>query len=96
MHVVDLDSYRAGPFTNEMGRLFVSTRFMAPEEHTLGARIDERTTVFTMGRVVDQFLSADAPNVTGVTALVARACDPDARRRFASMAEFYDAWSACR
>ena len=46
--VVDLDTYHRGPFTNTMGRMFGSSRFMAPEEHTLGATIDERTTVFTL------------------------------------------------
>ena len=36
-HVVDLDLYREAPFVNEMGRMFGSTRFMAPEEFELGA-----------------------------------------------------------
>lgn len=37
--------------------MFGSTRFMAPEEFVVGARIDQRTTVFTMGRTALQFLS---------------------------------------
>ena len=32
IHVIDLDGYREGPFINEMGRMFGSSRFMAPEE----------------------------------------------------------------
>jgi serine/threonine-protein kinase len=91
MSVVDLDSYRDAPFTNDMGRMFGSTRFMAPEEFALGARIDERTTVFTMGRTVAQFLSLGTETVTR---LIARACDPDPGGRFQTMPEFYDAWSA--
>jgi serine/threonine-protein kinase len=91
MHVVDLDSYRDGPFTNEMGRMFGSSRFMAPEEHERGARIDERTTVFTMGRTVGQFLPLGTETVTS---LISRACDPDPGRRFQTVASFYDAWSA--
>jgi len=91
LHVVDLDSYRDGPFANDMGRMFGSSRFMAPEEHTLGARIDERTTVFTMGRTVAQFLALGSEPVE---ALVARACDADPRRRFATMAQFYETWSS--
>ena len=43
--VVDLDSYRRGPSVNDMGRMFGSSRFMAPEEFELGASIDQRTTV---------------------------------------------------
>ncbi len=57
MRLIDLDNYRDRPFTNEMGRMFGSTRFMAPEEFELGAIIDEITNVFTMGRVISVFLS---------------------------------------
>ena len=91
MYVVDLDSYRDAPFTNDMGRMFGSDRFMAPEEDVLGARIDERTTVFTMGRTVAQFLSLGTKPIGD---LIARACDPDPRNRFQTMASFYEAWAA--
>jgi len=91
IHVVDLDSYRDAPFTNEMGRMFGSTRFMAPEEFQLGARIDERTTVFTLGRTIDQLLSLGTP---GVASVIERACHPDPGSRFQSVAELYDAWSS--
>jgi serine/threonine-protein kinase len=91
MHVVDLDSYRDAPFTNDMGRMFGSDRFMAPEEYELGALIDERTTVFTMGRTVAQFLPL---GTKAIEVLIARACDPDPRCRFATMAQFHEAWSA--
>lgn len=90
MHVVDLDHYRRGPFTNESGRMFGSTRFMAPEEHTLGARIDERTTVFTMGRTILELLPA-APEA--IADIAARACAPEPERRFETVARFYDAWA---
>lgn len=99
MFVVDLDSYRDAPFRNDMGRMFGSTRFMAPEEFALGAWIDERTTVFTMGRTVAQFLAlgSDAGTEAGteaIAALIARACEPDPARRFDTVAQFYEAWSA--
>ena len=57
LHVIDLDGYREGPFINGMGRMFGSSRFMAPEEFEKGASIDERTTVFTMGRTAANLLS---------------------------------------
>ena len=57
LHLADLDLYHKAPFTNEMGRMFGSKRFMAPEEFELGAPIDERTTVFTMGRTAAVLLS---------------------------------------
>jgi serine/threonine-protein kinase len=91
VHVIDLDSYRDAPFANDMGRMFGSDRFMALEEYELGARIDERTTVFTMGRTIEQFLALGTP---ATTSLIARACDNDPRRRFQTMAEFYAAWAA--
>ena len=100
--VVDLDMYRAGPFHNERGRMFGSTRFMAPEEFELGARIDERTTVFTMGRTALLYLSDGTltpEKFCGSPALfevVARACDPDPAQRFDSLAAFERAWRAAR
>jgi serine/threonine-protein kinase len=50
MWLVDLDEYRQGPFTVEVDRLPGSDRYMAPEEWERGATIDERTTVFNLGR----------------------------------------------
>jgi serine/threonine-protein kinase len=100
--IVDLDNYREGSFRNEMGRMFGSTRFMAPEEFELGALIDERTNVFVMGRTALVFLSdgtLDANAFRGARALfqvVARACEPERSRRYDSMAAFYRAWRAAR
>jgi serine/threonine protein kinase, bacterial len=89
MQVVDLDNYRDAPFINHMGRMFGSTRFMAPEEHELGARIDERTTVFALGRTLQQFLAS------GTESLASRACETNPQLRFGSVRDFYKAWSAC-
>jgi len=100
--VIDLDMYRDGPFTNDRGRMFGSTRFMAPEEFELGARIDQQTTVFVMGRTALVFLSdgtLDPGPFRGPRALfdvVARACEPDRAGRFASVSAFHRAWRAAR
>jgi serine/threonine-protein kinase len=102
LHLVDLDTYREGPSTNDMGRMFGSTRFMAPEEFERGAPIDERTNVFTMGRTAALFLSdgtLDRPPFRGSEALydvIVRACRPDCSQRFGSMAEFCATWRAAR
>lgn len=53
--MIDLDTYSRGPVVNTMGRMFGSTRFMAPEEFARGAVIDQRTTVFTLGRLAWHF-----------------------------------------
>jgi serine/threonine-protein kinase len=100
MRLIDLDNYRDRPFTNEMGRMFGSTRFMAPEEFELGAIIDEVTTVFTMGRVISVFLSDGTLELTpfrGDMALyevMIRACQPERKERFPSMKAFHAAWLA--
>ena len=93
-HVVDLDMYHLGAFTNRMGRMFGSTRFMAPEEFERGAPIDERTTVFTMGRTAIAFLGDDLGGALG--AVVQRACRTQCAARYRSLEEFYAAWQQAR
>jgi serine/threonine-protein kinase len=100
--VIDLDLYRPEPFRNDMGRMFGSTRFMAPEELELGAPIDQRTNLFTMGRMALVFLS-DGTIGRGAfrggdatLAVVAKACAIAREHRFESMAAFYAAWRAAR
>ena len=98
LHAVDLDTYHLGPFTNNMGRMFGSTRFMAPEEFKLGATIDERTTVFTLGRTAAVLLSdnsLDRKPFRGSDAqyeTMLRACQENPDARFQTVAEFLDAW----
>jgi serine/threonine protein kinase, bacterial len=102
LHVVDLDEYRRGPSRNDMGRMFGSTRFMAPEEFVLGAPLDERTTVFTLGRLVCHFgtrLTEDPAGFCGSSALwevVERATRPERNDRYPGVADFAAAWSAAR
>lgn len=87
--VIDLDSYRDAPFTNETGRMPGSSRFMAPEEYERGARIDEQTTVYVMGRAALVFLLACPPALLAVTA---KACALDRSVRFKTLAAFFSAW----
>ena len=94
VHVVDLDNYHLGAFTNQMGRMFGSTRFMAPEEFERGALIDERTTVFTMGRTAVVCLGDDIGGALGE--VVRRACRQEREERYSSMEEFYAAWQQAR
>lgn len=100
--LIDLDTYRRGASTNDMGRMFGSSRFMAPEEFELGAVLDARTTVFTLGRIVRHFgtsLSEDLGDFCGGGAaaeVVARATMPDRSQRFGTVAELVGAWFASR
>lgn len=54
--ICDIDVYHKGAFCNDMGRMWGSSRFMSPEEFELGAVIDEKTTVFTMGALAFEIL----------------------------------------
>lgn len=100
--VVDLDTYRCGPGVNTMGRMFGSTRFMAPEELELGAAIDQRTTVFTLGRLVwhfgtrlteqpESFCAGDELRHVAQTA-----CATQRARRYATVAELAERWRDAR
>jgi len=68
--------------------------FMAPEEFKLGAQLDERTTVFTLGRIVWHFatrLTENRAEFCGSKRLaeeLERACQPSPTDRHASVADF--------
>ena len=100
LSIVDLDNYRPGPYRNEMGRMFGSTRFRAPEEFVLGATIDQRTSVFTLGRTVlvllgDGTLKREAfRGSTALWTVAARACEPQPDRRQQSLPAFCAEWRA--
>jgi serine/threonine protein kinase len=49
--ICDIDLYSKMPYTNAMGRMWGSSRFMSPEEFMLGETIDEITTVYLMGAI---------------------------------------------
>jgi serine/threonine-protein kinase len=94
--VMDLDSYRLGPYRNDMGRMFGSSRFMAPEEFSLGAPIDDRTTAFVMARTALVFLSDGT-----LDRAACRATDPQyavlqeaTTTRYPTYSAFHEAWRA--
>ncbi len=97
----DLDEYRPGPFTVEGDRLPGSTRFMAPEEHRRGARIDERTTVWNLGRAIRLLLDAGDDErawrgTPAQLAVVAHATRADPAERHPSVSALAAAWHAAR
>ena len=98
VHVIDLDSYNMGSFTNRMGRMFGSKRFMAPEEFELGATIDERTTVFTMGRTAAVLMSDNSlervafRGSDGQYEVMVRSCADSPDDRFQTVADMHAAW----
>ncbi|MFX3632549.1 MAG: serine/threonine protein kinase [Candidatus Pristimantibacillus sp.] len=102
-HICDIDFYRAAPSSNEMGDLWGSKRLKSPEEYLLGAPIDARTNVFTMGAIAFVLLGGeldrsyslwDAGNSLYEVAL--RAVSEDREMRYADVAEFRQAWETAR
>jgi serine/threonine-protein kinase len=105
VHLCDLDTYCPGPYVLDVDRQFGSSRFMAPEEWQRGATVDERTTVFTLGRAAFVFLSCgllgepDREQWRAGAALyeVARqATRTDPEYRFATVTDLVSAWRAAR
>jgi len=47
--IYDIELYEKAPVINRMGRMYGSSRFMSPEEFSLGAELDEVTNVYAMG-----------------------------------------------
>jgi len=54
--ICDIDLFRRKPAVNDIGQSYWGTkRLKAPEEYILGASIDERTNVFTLGALIFNF-----------------------------------------
>lgn len=54
--ICDIDFFRKMPAYNDMGeKLFGTKRLKSPEEYILGAKLDERTNVFTLGALLFDF-----------------------------------------
>ena len=109
LRICDLDHYRSGPYRNTVGRMPGSTRFMAPEEFEKGQVIDERTTVFTLGRTAAIFLDdwsddsgrrvlphapSRSDSADSVRAVTEIACAPDPAARYPSVAALAEAFEA--
>lgn len=99
--ICDIDLYKKKPFINTMGRLWGSTRFMSPEEFELGAAIDERSNVFTLGAIafgllggeLDRSLSKWEAGQDRYQAAM-KAVKADRCERYATIEEFQVAWES--
>ena len=102
LSLCDLDSYRPGPYILDRDRQYGSTHFMAPEEFRRGAVIDERSTVFTLGRAALMLLSGPHgerdPGLwrAGDRAyqVAKMATEPDPAQRYQTVAAMTAAWHA--
>lgn len=99
LHIMDLDTYNKGLFKNTMGRMYGSSRFMAPEEFSLGETIDFQTTVYHMGATVFELLGTGKkdPSVgfrgsKELFNVAMKAIQPNKEDRHSSVQEFYTDW----
>ena len=97
--ICDIDLYKKAPYTNEMGRLWGSSRFMSPEEYVLGAQIDEVTNVFTMGALAFEFLGNNRERTLAewhapraLFEVASQATSANRVERYPSIAAFCAAW----
>lgn len=98
----DIDYYAAKPYINQMGRLWGSTRYMSPEEFTLGAAIDEVTNVYTMGATAfSLFAGADRsaqawPFGGALYAVAQKAVSEQRSERQQSIRHFISEWKQAK
>ncbi len=102
LSLIDLDLYRPGPYVLATDRQYGSRTYMAPEEWQRGATIDERTTVFTLGRFALVLLGCERHGAARrvdfrgsdrLYGIAARACAADPAERFPTVAELHRAWN---
>lgn len=101
--VCDIDFYHPLPYTNLMGRLWGSTRFMSPEEFERGAVIDEVTNVFNLGATAFVLLCGERNRSfeawdagPALYEVACKAIQPDRTLRYPSIAAFRHAWNEAR
>jgi len=97
--ICDIDLYEKGPFINSMGRMFGSSRLMAPEEFQKGAVIDGITNVFLLGAMAFEILG-NSRNKTKeewssfdeLYIVASKAVDENRLIRYQSVKQFQKAW----
>ncbi len=99
--VCDIEMYAKMPYTNPIGRMWGSSRFMSPEEFELGAVIDEITNVYTMGATAfalfgdERNRSIEKWNLSEkLFAVAKKAVSDDRGKRQQSITQFIKEWRA--
>jgi serine/threonine-protein kinase len=101
--VCDIDFYQPAPYVNNMGRLWGSTRFMAPEEFERGAVIDEITNVFVMGATAFAILGGETDRTVekwdaglALYEVARKAVSPERGERYPTITTLREAWNSAR
>lgn len=101
---VDFDFYRSAPSVNDMGENFWGARrSKSPEECTLGAPIDARTNVFTMGAIAFGLLGGEMDHSfakweanRSLYEVALRAVNEEREQRYKTIKEFLHAWDSAK
>lgn len=101
MKICDIDYYRKAPTYNDIGENFWgSTRFKSPEEYVLGAPIDSRTNVYTMGATAFNLIGGELDRSFSkweanerLYKVACKAVDRERMNRYATVKEFFEAWN---
>ena len=100
--ICDIDFYRRAPSINDMGEKFWGARrFKSPEEFILGAPIDAKTNVFTMGAIAFGLLGCERDHSfskweanLALYEVAMRAVCKDREQRYKTINEFKNAWDS--
>ncbi|KKI90418.1 serine/threonine protein kinase [Bacillus sp. SA1-12] len=97
--ICDIDLYKQKPFINTMGRLWGSSRFMAPEEFEFGGEIDGQTNVFNMGAIAFGLLGGELDRSIlkwdagqELYEIALRAVNKEKKDRYSTVEEFFFYW----
>jgi serine/threonine protein kinase len=102
VRLIDLDHYRPGPYVLDVDRQLGSSSYMAPEEFTRGATIDERTTLYTLGRMALVYLGCarkadarrgDFRGSARQFEIATACCCSDPRARLPTVRALHEAWT---
>ena len=100
--ICDIDFYSKGPCTNNMGRMWGSSRFMSPEEFELGAAIDEITNVYLMGATAFALFGNYGRTLEkwelseGLYKVALKAVSNERNQRQQSIRQFIDEWNKAK
>ncbi|MEC3885745.1 serine/threonine protein kinase [Halobacillus sp. HZG1] len=100
----DIDFYRKSPTVNDIGEEFWGAdRSKSKEEYELGAVIDERTNVYTMGAISFGLLGGETDHSfskweagEGLFEVAEKAVGEDRGTRYSSVRAFKEAWEEAR
>ena len=109
IYICDIDFYRKMPAVNDMGKMWGSSRFMAPEEYEMGAPLDEVKTVYNMGTTMFEMLCITGKDTYNVNRsfetwsasralydIASIAVSAERGERHQTIAELLDAWNTAK